>query len=75
MNKITAPSEEVQRIIDEKIGPALEGEKTDHVLIALTVVLVEIIRPDLEGNELIDVVAETSKVIALYLNQSNGPVH
>jgi len=67
---IKVDGEEIQRIIYEKIGPALDGEKRGHAIMALIAFTVDLMKPDITPDELQNAIMSTSEYLVLLLSDS-----
>ena len=70
MIRFKVPGHEINALIEERLAPALDGVQIEHAILALTTTLVEIIRPDLEEQELTNKVEEVGQLLMLQLSDS-----
>lgn len=70
-HKATATAEEVKVIVD-KIGPILDGESTQHVLLACLFIAFVIQNPDIKREDLAEGIKGASEYIALFLDSKEA---
>ena len=73
--RITAPGEVIQRIIQEKLQPALADERADYIILALLTLVITILKPDIAITKLQEVVHGASGYIVSCLTDSTGGVN
>ena len=67
--KFQVSGEEINKVIEERLDPALDGLPTGTCILSMLTLIIEILRPDLEGEELIKEVMEASKMLMLSVAQ------
>jgi len=70
--KREASGKDIAKLVD-KLQPVLEGEQMHHVLIACLSVAALVLKPELNPQELVSTVNDTSEWMSLYLlDKGNG---
>mgnify|MGYP001617278125 FL=1 len=69
---ITVDVSDVQRIIFDKLEPALSGEKHATKVLAMLTFVILLEKPEIDVDELQDIIMGTSEYLALSLSSDDG---
>jgi hypothetical protein len=71
---VTIDGPEIQRIVFDRILPAIEGEKIEGVVVSLLTAAVLALKPNISIEELQDVVMDTSTHLLFHLEDMKPDV-
>lgn len=72
MEKSNIPVESIDAIVQEKLTPALEGEDAETAVVAMLVMILLLVRPDLAMDEIQEHLLGLSGYLATVVNEEEG---
>lgn len=67
IRKVNVDGETVRNIIYDCLEPALDGQRKDHSVVALLTFACLLMKPDIEGTQLQDVILNVSELLVTAL--------
>jgi hypothetical protein len=72
IQQVTADGRDIQRIVFDRLAPAVEGEPLSHSVMALITFSILLMRPDIDLDHLQAVVLSTSEHIIMAMSDDIG---
>lgn len=67
IESVSVDGRDIQKLIFDKLGPALDGEKMAHSILAMLTFTVLLLKPDIELEEVQKIVMSTSEFLVMSL--------
>jgi len=68
VQSVTVEGKDVQRVIFDRLSPAIEGEPLAHAILSMLTFSIMLMKPDIEIEQLQDIVMSTSEHIIMHLS-------
>lgn len=70
IEQFEADGAEIQRVIYQRLMPSLDGEQLGYSVLALIALSVILMKPDIEGEQLQEIITNVSQTIILHLSEA-----
>lgn len=71
-NRVIVQGHDIERIIMEKLSPAMDGERMEHILMSLMTFAYTMMKPSIERDELKRLVEDTTAYMSMQLMPTDG---
>lgn len=75
LQAVTVEGKEIQRIVFDRLQPAIEGENFEESIMSLLIFAILLMKPEIELEALQEVVLSTTEHIMMHISVPEGPAN